>query len=141
MLGLARTTPSPNATWILMAGDSAHHPAMLRPSAHVPLPPALEPLVPPALQACARNAPFLALPKKGGSVHHDHEQAARTLEVVRALDARDDVWVLVSHDGSLDVPDSGVRWLPETANAWAQEGLKEKTRWRWLEKGNPAYRW
>ena len=117
MLGLARTTPSPHASWILMAGDAAHHPAMLRP------------------------APYLPLPGKEGSVHHDHERAARTHEVVRALDARDDVWVVLSHDGSVDVGDSGVRWMPEEANAWRAEGVKERTRWRWLEKGNPAYRW
>ena len=124
-----------------MAGDAAHHPAMLRPSPHVPLPPGLEPRVPPALRACARDAPFLALPGKEGSVHHDHERAARTLEVVRALDARDDVWVVLSHDGSVDVGDSGVRWMPEEANAWRAEGVKERTRGRWLEKGNPACRW
>ena len=124
-----------------MAGDAVHHPAMLRPSPHLPLPAALEPRVPAALRACARDAPFLALPKAEGSVHHDHAVAARTLEVVRALDAREDVWVVLSHDGSADGPGSGVRWLPEAANGWVVEGVKEKTRWRWLEKGNPACRW
>ncbi|EPT05047.1 hypothetical protein FOMPIDRAFT_1045711 [Fomitopsis schrenkii] len=140
MLGLARTSSSPDVTWLLMGGDAAHHPGLLRPSPLIPLPPALESHVPPALQACARDAPFLAFPKKEGSVHHDHEVAARTLEVVRALDARDDVWVVLSHDGSFD-EGVGLRWLPEEANGWKAEGMKEKTRWRWLEKGNPAYRW
>lgn len=139
MLGLARTTPSPAASWLLMAGDAGHHPGTIRPSAHVSLPPALEPRVPPALKACARDAPFLALPV-GESVHHNLVEAAQTLEVVRALDARDDVWVILSHDGSFD-KDAGVKWLPEEANEWRAEGLKEKTRWRWLEKGNPANRW
>ena len=140
MMGLARTTPSPEATWILMAGDVAHHPGLLRPSTYVPLPAELEPLVPAALQGCARDAPFLALPKGEGTVHHDLEGVARTLEIVRALDGRDDVWVVLSHDASLD-EGTGVRWLPEAANGWRAEGVKEKTRWRWLEKGNMAYRW
>lgn len=139
MLGLARTTPAPNATYILMAGDSAHHPGLLRPTQHIPLPPALEPLVPAALQACARDTPFLALPKKEVSIHHDHDTAARTLEVVRALDAREDVWVILSHDGSADAV---IRCLPETANGWAEEGMKEKTMWQFLEaKENQSYRW
>ncbi|KZT72064.1 hypothetical protein DAEQUDRAFT_723223 [Daedalea quercina L-15889] len=142
MLGLARTTPSPNASWILMAGDTAHHPAMLRPSPHVPLPAPLEPLVPAALKGCARDAPFMAPPKPGGSIHHDHDVALATLQVVTALDARDDVWVLLSHDGSMDDDVGGrMRWMPEEANKWKEDGVKEYLRWKFLEKGNSVYRW
>ncbi|KAH9935468.1 uncharacterized protein B0H18DRAFT_1101223 [Fomitopsis serialis] len=146
MLGLARTTPSPSASWILMAGDAAHHPAMLRPSLHVPLPAALEPLVPAALRACARDTPFLAPADRAVAVHHDWDRARDTLEVVRALDARPDVWVILAHDGSLDADVKGVgegrvRWLPEEANAWKAEGVKEHLRWKYLEKGNQANRW
>lgn len=50
MLGLARTTPPPDASWILVAGEAAHHPAMRRPSDAVRTSPA-RPRVPPALRA------------------------------------------------------------------------------------------
>lgn len=146
MLGLARTTPSPNASWILMAGDTAHHPGMLRPSPHVPLPASLEPLVPAALKACRRDAPFIAPPKPADSIHHNHDVAAATLNVVITLDARPDVWVILSHDGSMDndvrgVGEGRMRWMPEEANRWKEEGVKEHLRWKYLEKGNPAHRW
>jgi len=146
MLGLARTTPSPSASWILMAGDAAHHPAMLRPSPHVPLPAGLEPLVPAALRACAHDAPFLAPPDRAVAIHDDWDKARDTLEVVRALDARPDVWVILGHDGSMDADVKGVgegrmKWLPEEANAWKAEGVKEYLRWKYLEKGNRANRW
>lgn len=129
-----------------MAGDSVHHPALIRPSPYVPLPIALEPLVPAVLSACARDAPFLAPPERGVAIHHDYDAAIKTLEIVLALDARPDVWVLMSHDGSMDADVKGVgegrmRWLPEEANGWKAEGVKEYLRWKFLEKGNPANKW
>ncbi|KAH9935470.1 uncharacterized protein B0H18DRAFT_1207065 [Fomitopsis serialis] len=93
---------------------------MLRPSPHVPLPVELEPLVPASLRECARDAPFLAPADRAVAVHDDWEKTRDTLEVVIALDASPDVWM--------------------EANGWKTEGVKEVSRWKYLEKENKANR-
>jgi hypothetical protein len=139
MVGLARVTPSPHASFILFGGDAAHHPGMLRPSTHTPLPPHLHDARPPALHGCAPDAPALGLPGADG-VHADLPAAARTLAALQVLDAREEVWVLLSHDGSVDAP-GVVRWFPEALDGWRDAGWKESTRWLFLESGNAANRW
>jgi hypothetical protein len=139
MLGLARVTSAP-PSFVLMAGDTCHHPGLLRPSAHVLLPSALHAALPAPLRASARDAPFLALPRGKASFHDDPSAAEATLGRVQALDGCADVLVLLSHDMSLDTG-GVVRFFPDALNAWREEGVKEKTRWLFLEKGNPANRW
>jgi hypothetical protein len=139
ILGFARTTAEP-ASFILMAGDVCHHPAQLRPSPHSPLPSALEDNVPAALAACARKAPFLAPSKSTNSVHQDSAEAAHTLELVQAFDARPDVLTLIAHDGSVDFM-GGFAWFPDSANEWMQKGWKERLFWAFLDAGNPSNRW
>jgi hypothetical protein len=142
MLGLARVTSAP-PSFVLMAGDTCHHPGMLRPSAHVPLPSSLHGALPAALRACARDVSFLALPLPGtDSIHADARGAAATLACVQALDARADVLVVLSHDRSVDAgAPGGLRFFPDALDAWRAEGVKERMRWLFLEKGNAANRW
>jgi hypothetical protein len=37
--------------------------------------------------------------------------------------------------------EGGIRFFPETANAWKEKGWKESGYWRFLESGNNANRW
>lgn len=128
-----------------MGADVAHHPAMLRPSPAHPIPASLEKNIPLSLIECARNAPFLAPPPKATSIHHDHDVAVQTLEKIIEFDAHPDVFVVLSHDVSMDGADGQgggeVPWFPEAINEWKEKGVKEAVRWKFLEKGNAAYRW
>jgi hypothetical protein len=86
----------------------------------------------------------LSLPLKEHSVHHDPASASKTLDSLVALDARPDVFVVLSHDGSMDPvegKEGGIQFFPETANAWKEKGWKECGYWRFLESGNHANRW
>jgi hypothetical protein len=66
------------------------------------------------------------------------------MDSVVALDARPDVFVVLSHDNSMD-PVEGkegvIKFFPETANAWKEKGWKDSVYWRFLETGNVANRW
>jgi hypothetical protein len=137
LMGLARTTAEP-ASFIFMAGDAYHHPAQLRPSEHKPLPQKIA--APAALKKCARNAPFLGPPQGSMSVHADCPGAVRVQTIIRAFDARDDVLVIIAHDGSGDV-EGLVKFFPATSNAWMKEGLKDRLFWAFLDQANPANRW
>jgi hypothetical protein len=81
--------------------------------------------------------PFLALPDEN-EAYSDLKATRRTHEALQGLDARDDVFLLLSHDDSVD---PYVKWFPEEANGWQEEGWKAKSYWAFLEKGNPANRW
>ncbi|KAG6991339.1 hypothetical protein G7Y79_00053g088220 [Physcia stellaris] len=135
MCGLARTTAATinreereeqgdgqrmGESYILLGADTAHHPAELRPSPSLPLPPS-NPLsrvhrLAPSPQAFI--SPFLVCKDE---VTHNVAETAETIRKVQALDAREDVLVVMAHDQSLvDV----VRFWPESANAWRREGWK-----------------
>jgi hypothetical protein len=123
-----------------MAGDGAHHVAQLRPSPFMPLPPSLEDKVPIALQGCARDRPFINFTSGTASVHHDAEEAARIRDIILAFDGRDDVFVVLAHDGSTDW-EGGIQWFPKEANNWMSEDWKARVFWSFLDEGNPAFRW
>jgi len=149
LVGLARTTSAPD-TFILLGGDSAHHPALFRPSVHKPLPPMQQELLPPSLKTIGGPAyaePFLQVVPKGKPGPHDRDAAAAFIETLKAFDARDDVWVIVAHDGSI-VLDSSIEakqgilpFFPEEITRWKEKHLKEKTFWAFLSSGNPGYLW
>jgi hypothetical protein len=127
-----------------MGADGAHHPALLRPSPFVPLPVDLSPIIPPSLSACAYNQPFLSMPLEKYSIHHDHAKAREVHDVLVAFDARPDVFVVLSHDGSMDPvgeSDDAIEFFPKAANEWMEKGWKWRVHWKFLEKGNQAYRW
>jgi hypothetical protein len=136
MVGLARVTVSPS-TFLLFGGDACHHVGMLRPSSFSPLPSSLEADLPSCLAECARDAPFLTLPGMHGA-YADLEASKRTLLALQALDARDDVLLLLSHDDSVN---DTIRWFPDGANEWKSDGWKERAYWAFLKVGNPSNRW
>jgi hypothetical protein len=84
------------------------------------------------------------MPPKEQSAHHDTVRTLETLGAVIALDARPDVFIVLSHDSSMDPVDGkegGIEFFPEKANAWKEKGWKESMRWRFLENGNRVNRW
>jgi hypothetical protein len=101
--------------------------------------------VPKPLSNCPCDWPFLAVPKKEESVHHDHDVAVGTYERLLEFDAHPDVFVVLSHDCSMDGKDGkgdgAVPWFPEVINGWKAKGVKEAVRWLYLEPGNQAFRW
>ena len=132
MCGLARTSggavDGTGESYILLGADTAHHPGEIRPSPSLPLPPS-NPLsrvhrLAPSPQAS--TCPFLVCKDE---ITHNVAETAETIRKVQALDAREDVLVVMAHDQSLvDV----VRYWPESANGWMREGWKGKGLWGWL---------
>jgi hypothetical protein len=82
------------------------------------------------------------------SIHQDAVTAVTSLEKLKRFDARDDVWVILSHDASLQVATPGsnntedtITLFPATINDWAKKGWKEKSRFAFLDAMNPANVW
>ena len=150
LAGLARVTASP-ASFVFLAGDACHHGGELRPSAYLPLPAAVSPNpFSASLPACpgAVFAPVLRggdgaravyEPARGaGAVHHDADEALRTVGKMQEADARGDMLVVLAHDEHLlDV----VEFFPATADAFAEKGWVEKSRWRFLKDFSVAVGW
>lgn len=141
MLGLARVTASPKPAYVLLAGDTVHHPALLRPSPFLPLPAARHTSLPAALKdvgAPAYDRPFLDHPTTKWCAHEDMDVAKRTAACVQAFDAHPDVLVLLAHDGSLG---GVIETFPSSVDGWKEKGWKEPAAWAFLEPGNAVNRW
>lgn len=145
MCGLARTTAAPDATFVFLGGDCAHHGAEFRPTAYLPLPESLAPSpVPrtrpgvcpgavfadvhrlrPAPTSCTE--PFVLV---CGDAAHDVEAARESVAKMGEFDAREDVLTVIAHDESMvDV----VGTFPQTAaNGWKSKQWREKGLWRFL---------
>lgn len=128
-----------------MGADTAHHAGALRPSTYHPLPDTLSP------------SPFSNPPFESGTVcpgelleaihpQHSHDKpyystftdggperdiplVKETIGKMIELDGRDDVFVVIAHDGSLQ---NRIEFFPESANGWKSKGWKEDTRWKFL---------
>ncbi|KZT21028.1 Metallo-hydrolase/oxidoreductase [Neolentinus lepideus HHB14362 ss-1] len=138
--GLARVTITP-LTFILMGGDTSHHPGQFRPSVHIPCPCSLLSGVshehfPHAQTTSDVTKPLLTIPLSELSVYADAPRATESIEKLSAFDAHPDILVLLAHDSSMQ---DAIRYFPEKANAWKEMGWKEK-RWAFLEKGSRAWR-
>ncbi|KAF7322048.1 Metallo-beta-lactamase superfamily protein [Mycena kentingensis (nom. inval.)] len=159
LVGLARVTPSPNPSFILLGGDSFHHAGQARPR------PALQSAFPcPAhLLASAtthistahffspgshdghfdlpsRAAPLLSISDAGSVVRFsaDPVQGAVTLEKIARWDADEDVLVLVGHDASV-VSEDVLPYYPRALNGWKKAGWKQESVWRFLDVDGPAW--
>lgn len=137
MVGLARVTAGPKSTFVVLGGDICHHPGQLRPSPAHPCPDALfyEQSQSSALKD--KVTPPLQVTTTAPYVHHDPHQARSSLSHVQLLDGDEDVFVILAHDTTLE---GTMKFFPEEVNEWKEGGWKEKTAWKFLEKGNPAYR-
>lgn len=120
---LARTTPS---TFLLAAADTTHHPAALRPSPHVPLPPTLNPTT-----TTPRTSPLYTIAPLHGHADFDLDTARASVEKLAAWDGREDVLVVLAHDASL-LGTVGVWPGGGEANGWREAGWKGRGRWGFL---------
>ena len=145
MCGLARTTASPDATFIFLGGDCAHHGAEFRPTQYLPLPETLSPspmprthpgICPGALFAdihrlhpspSSFTEPFLVVSEKAA---HDVNAARDSITKMGDFDAHENILTIVAHD---DTMVNVVGTFPNTlANDWKTKGWREKGLWRFL---------
>jgi hypothetical protein len=136
-------------TFILLAGDTEHHPALMRPAPGVPLPHSCVHALPPTLQkfgAPEYSDPFVLPAPQNVSVHQDAVAAQTSLAKAQRFDARADTWVIVSHDGSLRTAAPGAKHadkdaitlFPASISDWARRGWKESSKFGFLDAQNPA---
>ena len=145
MCGLARTTASPEATFIFLGGDCAHHGGEFRPTQYLPLPESLSPspmprrhpgICPGALladihrlhpSASSSTEPFLLVRETAA---HDFKAAKESVMKMEEFDAHETVLTMIAHD---DTMVNVVGTFPNTsANDWKKKGWREKGMWRFL---------
>jgi hypothetical protein len=143
MGALVRVTSNPS-TFILLAGDSQHHIGLIRPNPGVRLLCNHQHQLPVDLQKVGEPDfadPFVQPARQNTSIHVDAVTATVSAGKVQRFDARADTWVILAHDGSLAPflnKTDGIPLFPGTINDWHQKGLKEMTRFAYLESGNIA---
>ncbi|KAJ7062231.1 beta-lactamase-like protein [Mycena amicta] len=166
LTGLARVTANPSA-FILLAGDTFHHPGEARPR------PAFQETFPcPAhLLASARShistdyffspgshdgafdlpsraSSLLAVSDTPDSFYADPVKAAVSIEKVARWDAAEDVLVLIAHDmtvvanltgSSRPSGLDGLPYYPQLLNGWKSAGWKQNTVWNFVDVDGPAW--
>ncbi|KAF7312902.1 Metallo-beta-lactamase superfamily protein [Mycena kentingensis (nom. inval.)] len=164
LTALARVTPSPKPTFLLLAGDTFHHPGEARPR------PAFQKSFPcPAHLLASANAhistdfffssgshngafdmhtrasSLLSISDTADSFTTDPVLATVSLEKIARWDADDDVLVLIAHDISVVSNHTGSGGLgglpyhPQTLNGWKKAGWKEETVWNFVDVDGPAW--
>ncbi|OGM47386.1 metallo-beta-lactamase superfamily protein [Aspergillus bombycis] len=144
MCGLARTTPSPNASFVLLGGDICHFAGIFRPNIHMPLPDPMplcslftdhHPRRAMAELGDGSRTPFYLVSNDACSAHVDPKLAQRSVNSLAAFDSHPDVMVCLAHDEDL------IKHLPtlnnnpsDDLNSWKSRGFKEKIRWLWLNR-------
>ena len=63
-------------------------------------------------------------------MHEDPVQAEQTVQKMKAFDAHENVFVIISHDPSLI---GVVDFFPGTLNSWKDKQWAQATRWRFLD--------
>ncbi|KAF7312901.1 Metallo-beta-lactamase superfamily protein [Mycena kentingensis (nom. inval.)] len=144
LTALARVTPSPNPTFILLAGDTFHHAGVARPR------PAFQKSFPcPAHLLASANAhistDFFFSSDTTDSFTFNPALATVSLEKVARWDADADVLVLIAHDISIVSNQTGSGGLgglpyhPQTLNGWKKAGWKEQTVWNFVNFDGPGW--
>ena len=128
---LARVTSSPDS-FILMAADACHYPGLLRPSPYLPLPRTAGNMSGVALQENVNPQKSATEPfsMPGERAFSAQEDAQETIRGIIELDAQDNVLVVLAHDRSLE---GELDMFPNAANDWMRNGVKERTRWLFLQ--------
>ncbi|ESK90425.1 metallo-beta-lactamase superfamily protein [Moniliophthora roreri MCA 2997] len=141
---LARVKPD---SFVLLGGDSCHHPAQIRPNAHIHVTfPCPGHILDSARQTFNKEhfspevndstTPLLGVPPPP-SAYADREKSLESQRVLGELDAHPDVFVVCAHDASL----VGVLDLfPECLDDWKEKGWKEKAVWAFMDEKNRAFR-
>ncbi|KAF7370546.1 Metallo-beta-lactamase superfamily protein [Mycena sanguinolenta] len=149
---LARVTPS---SFILLGGDSFHHPGQLRPrprfQLHFPCPAHLRETTRSSISTdyfwswgsqkdnfdtVSRAEPLLAISDLADSVYADPVTAKVSVEKVATFDADPDFLVIIAHDTSLM---SHIPYFPAALNNWKESKWKEDLVWRFVDENNPAF--
>lgn len=126
-----------------MGGDLSHHAGEIRPSPSLRIPDDLKThlgeTLPSSLHCCFNGAMFRQLHarnnRKPGDAFfdailaEDPAAAASTIDGAKALDDREDTFIVLAHDMTLQ---GVVEVFPKTANEWKQKGWKDRTRWSFL---------
>ncbi|MCJ1384331.1 hypothetical protein MMC17_007447 [Xylographa soralifera] len=136
MCALARTTANPSS-FVFMGADACHHPGVLRPTQYLPLPRSISPSpFAPKAGACPGTLlqqltpgrdpiiPFFTvLP---GPLFPDQDAAMDTVQKIQALDAAENIFVVISHDLSLR---NRIPVFPTSINNWRLKNMRMETRW------------
>ncbi|KAF7297447.1 Metallo-beta-lactamase superfamily protein [Mycena indigotica] len=166
LTALARVTANP-PSFILLAGDTFHHPGQARPrpslQANFPCPAHLVAGAGKhvstdyffssgshdgAFDIQSRAEPLLRIADGADSFWADPVVAAVSLEKVARWDAADNVLVLIAHDLTLvanltglsqNSGLSGLPYHPRTLNGWKKEGWKRNTVWNFIDYEGPAW--
>ncbi|KAK3311944.1 metallo-beta-lactamase superfamily protein [Apodospora peruviana] len=143
LCGLARTTPDPDSTFVLLGGDVCHYAGIFRPSEHLPIPDKITPhpchstdmnmsLCPghawEELQTSRGRKPTNTLFDMtfGGDI----PLATKTMWKLQELDCLENVMVIIAHD--LDIMNS-VEHFPGALNEWKEKGWGERLHWAFLK--------
>jgi glyoxylase-like metal-dependent hydrolase (beta-lactamase superfamily II) len=145
--GLLRTTPT---TFVFLGGDISHFPGMYRPTPYVPLPGTIpaETVLDSRFSApcpcslfttchpsndstAARTSPFYRVSSHSNSWYDFPQEAQKSVDGLKALDADENVFVAIAHDPGLrevgNFPDS-------TLNGWKEKGWGKKLHWNFLNE-------
>ncbi|KAJ9646666.1 hypothetical protein H2204_000358 [Knufia peltigerae] len=160
MCGLARTSPDPNSTFILMGGDIAHFSGDIRPQPEIPVPefipedvldvdPTYFPVPCPGSLFTDHNpliehfgdaqdpriTPFYNVSTGPLSSYANPKLAQQSVDRLKNFDVSEDVLVCLAHDGSLLEKLPVFNTSPELdLNTWKNSGWKQKAHWGWLNE-------
>jgi hypothetical protein len=150
--------PTMRSTFVLMAGDSAHHPAVFRPSPYLPLPETISLTEIPENDIHHQKTPVAGSSSRvAASIYsgskiishlhpthshntsflrpdsepmcHNTQATSATVEKLQLFDAHDDVLVCIAHDSTLL---GHVPVFPERLKEWKVLRLKEQVTWEFL---------
>lgn len=133
LCGFARVTSSEDSTsssFIFMGADACHHAGILRPTKNHPLPssfPVDIMRIHREIRPNSLHEPFFVQSQK---LFPHYEQAVETVRNIQDLDALENVFVILAHDGSLQ---EHLTFFPERINDWEVNGVKDRTRWLFCE--------
>ncbi|KAJ6596671.1 beta-lactamase-like protein [Mycena sp. CBHHK59/15] len=152
MTALARVTPT---SFILLSGDSFHHPGQLRPrpqfQRHFPCPAHLLQATKSSISTdyfwswgtkehdfdvVSRAESLFSVSDLPDSVYADPRTSKVSLEKVATFDADPDFLVVAAHDQSLI---SSIPYFPESLNDWKAKNRKQNLVWRFVDESSPAF--
>ncbi|PLN78366.1 Metallo-hydrolase/oxidoreductase [Aspergillus taichungensis] len=153
LCGLARTTPSPNPTFILLGGDVCHNAAIFRPSPQRPIP---EKVTIPPFSTPSGSRPGYTIcpghaweslqtsrgrkpnqPLFDATFGYDIPLAMQTRDKLQEVDALDEVLVIIAHDAQVR---DAVPHFPEALNGWRGSEWAKGLRWAFLDNLEPYWR-